>query len=86
MTTLATFTSLIITPSTFAVGALASYTISFTHSLTIAASSVITIRVQLPSSLKLVSCSACTSYSIFTITSATTSVVISSVYNPEQIT
>lgn len=86
MTTLATFTSLTVTPSTLAVGALASYTISFTHSLTISASSVITLRFQLPTSLKLISCSACTSYSTFTITSATTSVVISSVYNPEHIT
>lgn len=86
MTTLATFTSLAITPSTLSVGALASYTIGFTHSLTISASSVITLNFQLPSSLRLVSCSACTSYSTFTITSATTSVTISSVYNPEQIT
>ena len=86
MTTLASFTTLTVTPSTLAVGALASYSISFTHSLTISTSSLITFHFQLPSSLRLVSCSACTSYSTFTITSATTSVVISSVYNPEQVT
>lgn len=86
MTNLATFTSLTVTPSSLTVGALTSYTISFSHSLTFAASSVITLRFQLPTSVNLVSCSACTSYSTFTITSSTTSVVISSVYNPEKIT
>jgi hypothetical protein len=64
MTTLAHFTSssLLVTPNSYTVGNLASYTINFAHSLSISSSSVITLSFQLPSQLTLVACSACSSY------------------------
>jgi hypothetical protein len=88
MGSLAHFTnsSLIVTPSNLNVGNLASYRIDFAHSLTIAPTSTATLSFQLPTGLILASCTACTSFQTIPITQSNSSVNISGIYNPQQIT